>query len=168
MKDLSTDELAELRESFDGCDSNGDGWIIVGEFAALLHLLDQDLSEDECLLAFKYHRQRRRRQDQLRRIHGLGGRVKRCPRAPGFSTNCDCVHRPVRDPLLILSIDCGDCHFPESILAPVALGYAARSRRYTARGERVMSQEQDSKLRVGDPVRLKDSDMDLRGAMSGS
>ena len=26
-----------------------------------------------------------------------------------------------------------------------------------------MSQEQDSKLRVGDPVRLKDSDMDLRG-----
>ena len=37
MKDLSTDELAELRESFDTCDSNGDGWIIVGEFAALLH-----------------------------------------------------------------------------------------------------------------------------------
>ena len=36
MKDLSTDELAELRESFDTCDSNGDGWIIVGEFAALL------------------------------------------------------------------------------------------------------------------------------------
>ena len=53
MKDLSTDELAELRESFDGCDSNGDGWIIVGEFAALLHLLDQDMSEDECLLAFE-------------------------------------------------------------------------------------------------------------------
>ncbi len=38
MKDLSTDELAELRESFDTCDSNGDGWIIVGEFAALLHV----------------------------------------------------------------------------------------------------------------------------------
>jgi Ca2+-binding EF-hand superfamily protein len=53
MKDLSTDELAELRESFDGCDSNGDGWIIVGEFAALLRVLDQDLSEDECLLAFE-------------------------------------------------------------------------------------------------------------------
>ena len=53
MKDLSTDELAELRQSFDGCDSNGDGWIIVGEFAALLLALDQDLSEDECLLAFE-------------------------------------------------------------------------------------------------------------------
>jgi Ca2+-binding EF-hand superfamily protein len=53
MKDLSTDELAELRESFDSCDSNGDGWIIVGEFTALLHVLDQDLSEDECLLAFE-------------------------------------------------------------------------------------------------------------------
>ena len=53
MKDLSTDELAELRESFDKCDSNGDGWIIVGEFAALLLALDQDLSEDECLLAFE-------------------------------------------------------------------------------------------------------------------
>ena len=53
MKDLSTDDLAELRESFDACDSNGDGWIIVGEFAALLRALDQDLSEDECLLAFE-------------------------------------------------------------------------------------------------------------------
>jgi Ca2+-binding EF-hand superfamily protein len=53
MKDLSTDELAELRESFDNCDSNGDGWIIVGEFAALLNALDQDLSDDECLLAFE-------------------------------------------------------------------------------------------------------------------
>jgi Ca2+-binding EF-hand superfamily protein len=53
MKDLSTDELAELRENFDGCDSNGDGWIIVGEFAALLRVLDQDLTEDECLLAFE-------------------------------------------------------------------------------------------------------------------
>jgi Ca2+-binding EF-hand superfamily protein len=53
MKDLSTDQLAELRESFDGCDSNGDGWIIVGEFAALLVALDQDLTDDECLLAFE-------------------------------------------------------------------------------------------------------------------
>ena len=53
MRDLSTDELAELRESFDGCDSDGDGWIIVAEFASLLHRLDQDLSEDECLLAFE-------------------------------------------------------------------------------------------------------------------
>ena len=53
MKDLSTDELAELRETFDSCDSDGDGWIIVGEFASLLHRLDQDLSDDECLLAFE-------------------------------------------------------------------------------------------------------------------
>ena len=53
MKDLSTDELAELRESFDSCDNDGDGWIIVGEFASLLHRLDQDLSDDECLLAFE-------------------------------------------------------------------------------------------------------------------
>jgi len=53
MKDLSTAELAELRESFDTCDSNGDGWIIVGEFASLLNRLDQDLSDDECLLAFE-------------------------------------------------------------------------------------------------------------------
>jgi hypothetical protein len=29
--------------------------------------------------------------------------------------------------------------------------------------ESVMSEEQHSRLRVGDPVRLKDSDMDLRG-----
>jgi Ca2+-binding EF-hand superfamily protein len=53
MKDLSTDELAELRESFDTCDSDGDGWIIVREFASLLNRLDQDLSDDECLLAFE-------------------------------------------------------------------------------------------------------------------
>ena len=53
MKDLSTDELAELRENFDTCDSNGDGWIIVGEFASLLNRHDQDLSDDECLLAFE-------------------------------------------------------------------------------------------------------------------
>ena len=53
MKDLSTDELAELRQSFDACDANGDGWIVVAEFETLLHALDQDLSEDECLLAFE-------------------------------------------------------------------------------------------------------------------
>ncbi|HKU15451.1 MAG TPA: EF-hand domain-containing protein [Steroidobacteraceae bacterium] len=53
MKDLSPQELADLRQSFDTCDSNGDGWIIVGEFSALLTVLDQDLTEDECLLAFE-------------------------------------------------------------------------------------------------------------------
>jgi Ca2+-binding EF-hand superfamily protein len=53
MKDLSTDELAELRQSFDSCDADGDGWIVGKEFSSLLHALDQDLSEDECLLAFE-------------------------------------------------------------------------------------------------------------------
>lgn len=53
MKDLSTQELAELRETFDSYDSNGDGWIVVGEFSGLLRALDQDLSEDECMLAFE-------------------------------------------------------------------------------------------------------------------
>ena len=53
MKDLSTGELAELRQSFDTCDANGDGWIIVGEFSSLLNRLGQDLSDDECLLAFE-------------------------------------------------------------------------------------------------------------------
>ena len=49
----TTDQLAELRQSFDACDSNGDGWIMSHEFAALLKALDADLSEDECLLAFE-------------------------------------------------------------------------------------------------------------------
>lgn len=54
MQDLdNTAQLAELRQSFDSCDSNGDGWIGAREFAALLQALDQELSEDECLLAFE-------------------------------------------------------------------------------------------------------------------
>jgi Ca2+-binding EF-hand superfamily protein len=53
MKDLSTDELGELRQSFDAVDSNGDGWIVGSEFNSLLHALDQDLSDDECMLAFE-------------------------------------------------------------------------------------------------------------------
>jgi len=53
MKDLSTKELAELRQQFDAVDANGDGWIVSGEFAGLLHALDQDLTDDECLLAFE-------------------------------------------------------------------------------------------------------------------
>ena len=53
MKDLDTDELAELRETFDACDANGDGWIVGAEFQRLLQTLDQDLSADECLLAFE-------------------------------------------------------------------------------------------------------------------
>lgn len=53
MKDLSTSELAELRESFDLVDADGDGWIASDEFRRLLQALDHDLSEDECLLAFE-------------------------------------------------------------------------------------------------------------------
>jgi Ca2+-binding EF-hand superfamily protein len=53
MKDLNTRELADLRQTFDKVDSNGDGWIVANEFASLLHALDEDLSEDECLLAFE-------------------------------------------------------------------------------------------------------------------
>ena len=55
IKDIDVDAkaLGELKHSFDACDSNGDGWIVNGEFSALLRALDQDLSEDECLLAFE-------------------------------------------------------------------------------------------------------------------
>jgi Ca2+-binding EF-hand superfamily protein len=53
MQDLTTDQLAQLRQSFDLCDVNGDGWIGVTEFAALLKALDEELSDDECLLAFE-------------------------------------------------------------------------------------------------------------------
>lgn len=51
--DVDADDLKELKQSFDACDSNSDGWIVHQEFSALLHSLDQDLSEDECLLAFE-------------------------------------------------------------------------------------------------------------------
>ena len=51
--DVDASELGELRQSFDACDSNGDGWIVSKEFSSLLHSLDQELSEDECLLAFE-------------------------------------------------------------------------------------------------------------------
>jgi Ca2+-binding EF-hand superfamily protein len=50
---MTTDELAELRQSFDACDSDGDGWIVSREFRQLLKALDADLSDDECLLAFE-------------------------------------------------------------------------------------------------------------------
>lgn len=55
VKDIAVDakDLKELKQSFDACDSNGDGWIVNQEFSALLQALDQDLSEDECLLAFE-------------------------------------------------------------------------------------------------------------------
>ncbi len=53
MKELTTDDLADLRQSFDSVDSNGDGWIGSPEFRRLLQELDPDLSDDECLLAFE-------------------------------------------------------------------------------------------------------------------
>jgi calmodulin len=53
MKDMTTDELAELRQSFDAVDNDGDGWIASAEFRRLLQDLDADLSDDECLLAFE-------------------------------------------------------------------------------------------------------------------
>ena len=46
-------DLRVLRESFDACDSNTDGWIVSAEFHALLLRLDSDLSRDEALLAFE-------------------------------------------------------------------------------------------------------------------
>ena len=53
MKDMTTDELAEVRESYDRFDSDADGWIVQSEFERLLQLLDPDLSKDECGLAFE-------------------------------------------------------------------------------------------------------------------
>jgi Ca2+-binding EF-hand superfamily protein len=53
MTEITTSELAELRQSFDLVDSNGDGWIVSDEFRRLLQDLDDDLSDDECLLAFE-------------------------------------------------------------------------------------------------------------------
>jgi Ca2+-binding EF-hand superfamily protein len=52
VKDLTTAQLAELRENYDKFDSDGDGWIVQKEFHRLLQMLDTDLSSDECLLAF--------------------------------------------------------------------------------------------------------------------
>jgi Ca2+-binding EF-hand superfamily protein len=53
MRDVNTAELAELRQTYDRFDNDGDGWIVQKEFTLLLQSLDTDLSEDECLLAFE-------------------------------------------------------------------------------------------------------------------
>jgi Ca2+-binding EF-hand superfamily protein len=53
MRDVKTTELAELRQTYDRFDTDGDGWIVQKEFTLLLQSLDTDLSEDECLLAFE-------------------------------------------------------------------------------------------------------------------
>jgi Ca2+-binding EF-hand superfamily protein len=48
-----SDQLADLRQNFDRVDRDGDGWIIGDEFISLLQSLDEDLSREECLLAFE-------------------------------------------------------------------------------------------------------------------
>lgn len=53
MNTLDATQLAELRQSFEDVDLNGDGRIGDGEFVKLLQRLDEDLSRDECLLAFE-------------------------------------------------------------------------------------------------------------------
>lgn len=53
MQDMTVNQLEQLRQAFDLCDSDGDGWITSDEFRALLQALDHDLSADECLLAFE-------------------------------------------------------------------------------------------------------------------
>ena len=52
MSGLNNDALTELRETFDSCDLNGDGFISPEEFHALLIKLDGDVSREECLLDF--------------------------------------------------------------------------------------------------------------------
>lgn len=53
MQDADRDSMQRLRQTFAACDSNGDGRIGSDEFRALLQALDQELSADECLLAFQ-------------------------------------------------------------------------------------------------------------------
>lgn len=53
MKDVSTVTLAELRETFDTYDADGDGWIVSSEFLRLLQALDHEVTSDEALLAFE-------------------------------------------------------------------------------------------------------------------
>jgi len=52
MSVLNDKELAELRQTFDSCDLDGDGFINPEEFHVLLIKLDGDVSREECLLDF--------------------------------------------------------------------------------------------------------------------
>jgi Ca2+-binding EF-hand superfamily protein len=53
MAELSAREIEELRAKFEACDSNGDGFIDMREFHALLQKLDGDVSREECLVDFE-------------------------------------------------------------------------------------------------------------------
>jgi Ca2+-binding EF-hand superfamily protein len=53
MTEPNDKELAELRKAFDSSDLNGDGFINLEEFHALLIKLDGDVSREECLLDFE-------------------------------------------------------------------------------------------------------------------
>ena len=53
MDKPTAEQLVELRKAFDTCDLNGDGFIEMTEFHALLAKLDGDVSYDECLLDFE-------------------------------------------------------------------------------------------------------------------
>ena len=50
MRDLTAEQLAQLRAAFDSFDSNQDGFIDRAEFHALLLQLDGDVSSSECQL----------------------------------------------------------------------------------------------------------------------
>ena len=52
MSGLNDKELAELRKTFDSCDLDGDGFIDLEEFHALLIKLDGEVSREVCLLDF--------------------------------------------------------------------------------------------------------------------
>jgi Ca2+-binding EF-hand superfamily protein len=53
MAELSDEEIANLRRTFESCDSNSDGFIDLEEFHSLLRKLDGDVSRAECLCDFE-------------------------------------------------------------------------------------------------------------------
>lgn len=53
MSAMTPEALAELRERFHEYDADDDGRIAFAEFCELLTGLDEDLSKEECQLAFQ-------------------------------------------------------------------------------------------------------------------